>query len=376
MKQAHVGMGLIALALAMTPIGVSHASTSNTTVVASGLDGPRGLRFGPDGNLYVAESGTGGTNTTVGQCEQAHGVGPYAGGKTASIDMIRPDGTRSTVADHLPSTISPLPPVALGDSVLYFGVADVTFLDGELYALVSGGGCSHGNPDFPASVIRVDRETGTWTQVADLSAFIQSHPSAVIEDMDFEPDETFYSMIAVKHKLYVVGPNHGQVIEVSQDGRLRQLIDISASKGHIVPTAIAFHRGMFQVGNLGTFPIRPGSSEILDISRKGEIEHSTGGFTTIVGLAFRNDDLYVLELSSIGDANGEPKASTGKVVKLAPDGSIEDVVTGLSVPGSMTFGPDGDLYISDFGAAAPGTGEIVRVSIPGKTHLLDDDLTD
>jgi hypothetical protein len=39
----------------------------------------------------------------------------------------------------------------------------------------------------------------------------------------------------------------------------------------------------------------------------------------------------------------------------------------------MTFGPDGDLYISDFGAAAPGTGEIVRVSIPGKSHLFDDD---
>jgi hypothetical protein len=352
------------------------AQPNNATVIAVGLDGPRGLRFGPDGNLYVAESGTGGTNTTVGQCEQAHGVGPYAGGKTASIDMIRPDGTRTTVADHLPSTISPLPPVALGDSVLYFGVADVTFLDGQLYALVSGGGCSHGNPDFPASVIRVDRETGTWTQIADLSAFIQSHPSAVKEDADFEPDETFYSMVAVKHKLYVVGPNHGQVIEVGEDGQLNQLIDISASQGHIVPTAIAFHRGMFHVGNLGTFPINPGSSKVLDISRKGEIEHSTGGFTTIVGLAFRNDDLYALELSSIGNANGEPKAGTGKVVKLCRDGSIEDVVTGLTVPGGMTFGPDGDLYISDFGAAAPGTGEIIRVPVPEKSRLFDGDLTD
>ena len=30
--------------------------------VASGLEGPRGLRFGPDGYLYVAEAGTGGKN--------------------------------------------------------------------------------------------------------------------------------------------------------------------------------------------------------------------------------------------------------------------------------------------------------------------------
>src|ERR1700675_4957513 len=36
-------------------------------ILASGLDGPRGLRFGPDGYLYVAEAGTGGTNSTAGQ---------------------------------------------------------------------------------------------------------------------------------------------------------------------------------------------------------------------------------------------------------------------------------------------------------------------
>jgi hypothetical protein len=54
-------------------------------------------------------------------------------------------------------------------------------------------------------------------------------------------------------------------------------------------------------------------------------------------------------------------------VKLAPDGSIEDVVTGLSLPSGMTFGPEGDLYVSDFGAAAPGAGEIVRISIPEKS---------
>ena len=31
------------------------------TVVAAGLQGPRGLTFGPDGLLYIAEAGTGGT---------------------------------------------------------------------------------------------------------------------------------------------------------------------------------------------------------------------------------------------------------------------------------------------------------------------------
>jgi hypothetical protein len=133
-------------------------------VVSSGLEGPRGLTFGPDGNLYVAEAGLGGSNSTVGQCDQVVSpVGPYHGGPTARISMIQPDGTRTTVVDQLPSAQNSLPTRGT------LGVADVAFLHGELYALLAGGGCSHGNPDTPASVIKVDRTTGTWQQVADLS---------------------------------------------------------------------------------------------------------------------------------------------------------------------------------------------------------------
>ena len=39
---------------------------SNATLYASGLEGPRGLVFGSDGSLYVAEAGLGGSTSTVG----------------------------------------------------------------------------------------------------------------------------------------------------------------------------------------------------------------------------------------------------------------------------------------------------------------------
>src|SRR6266487_4899181 len=39
-------------------------------VFATGLNNPRGLNWGPDGYLYVAEGGVGGTNSTEGQCTQ------------------------------------------------------------------------------------------------------------------------------------------------------------------------------------------------------------------------------------------------------------------------------------------------------------------
>src|ERR1700722_9052363 len=102
------------------------AQSPNVTVFASGLAGPRGLKFGPDGDLYVAEAAFGGTNaTTASQCPQVPGpVGPYQNGNTARISKIDKQGNRTTVASNFPSAVSSDP---TKDTM---GVADVAFLDG------------------------------------------------------------------------------------------------------------------------------------------------------------------------------------------------------------------------------------------------------
>ena len=351
------------------------AQTSPPTVVASGLEGPRGLRFGPDGDLYVAEAGTGGTRSTAGICTQVpgppSGPGPWAGGLTARISKIS-HGARTTVASGFPST------TGLGGTI---GVADVAFLNGTLYALIGGGGCSHGNPNNPSGIAQVNPSTGKWAMIADIGAWLKTHPAAFTSADDFEPDGTPYSMIAVDGLLYAVEPNHGQVISVSPTGKIQEKIDISASEGHIVPTAIAHRHGYFYVGNLNLFPVDPQWARILTIGKDSHdddfahgfdnddtnwrIVNSKAGFTTVVAVDFGPDDglLYVLEMN---DAANFPTPGSGKVVRVLRSGKIQEVVTGLTVPTGMTFGPDHRLYVSNLGAAPAGAGEILRFDIaPG-----------
>jgi sugar lactone lactonase YvrE len=174
----------------------------------------------------------------------------------------------------------------------------VEFLGHDLYVLVAGGGCSHGNPGAPSGVVRAKMQQGTWSYVADLSAYLRSHPVANPEPADFEPDGTLFAMALVKGRFYTVEPNHGEVIRVNPGGHAERLVDISATQGHVVPTAIAFHNGFFYVGTLSTFPIAPGSANIYKISESGKIVGIISGLTTVTGLTFDTAGrLYALELS-------------------------------------------------------------------------------
>jgi len=341
--------------------GGPDSTVTTTKVIATGFNDPRGLKFGPDGLLYVAEAGVGGTHFSTCVPQVVPPVGPYAGSDTGSrISRVDWNGVRTTVADHLPSSVTQ----PAGGSGLQ-GVCDVQFIGNTLYGVMAGAGCSHGVPDIPNSVFRVNPDH-SWTAVANCSEYLMTHPVAHPDPDDFEPDGTPYSATSVGNDLYITEPNQQEIDKISPvTGKITRVVDFSilhpgTGDTWRGPTSLVYHNGSFYFGTLGKFPIVQGQAGVYKLSPDGSYSLFASDLTTILGIAFDDHDrLYVLE-STVGADELTP--GLGEVIRIDPNGSRHLITSGLHLPSAMTFGPDGKLYISDWGIGPPGLGQIVQVS--------------
>jgi hypothetical protein len=336
--------------------------SSNATVIATGFNRPRGLRFGPDGGLYVAEAGSGGTTapsaTTSygGLCLKAGPeIVPTGTGYSGRISRVDTAGRRTTVVDNLPSTN------VIGDVV---GPADVEFLNGVLYGLIDSG-CNYGQRDVPGGIIQV-ANNGTWN-LYDLTRFVDTHPPATLADPgDFVPDGDWYSLTSGGGKLYTVNPNGGQIVALNpNNASVSEVGDASTtSSSWVGPTGIAYNNGSLYMVTLGPFPAAQGAQKVLKVAPDGTISTYATGLTAATSLAFdAKGNLYALETFVGVPAPGPSAVGTGQLVRVTPGGAPVTVASGLSFPASVTIGPDGNAYVSNFGYGVPGAGQIVKVTL-------------
>jgi hypothetical protein len=335
---------------------VASPTAGAPVAVAAGLVNPRGFLWTDDGTLYVTQAGIGGQQ--LGTPTVPPPRGPFHGGLSASVVRIA-NGCPVLVAGDLPSVI-----FTTGEVL---GAEDLATLDGHLYAAVDGGGESHGNPTNPSGVYRI-LENGSTELVADLSAWVRANPVASLPP-DFDPDAAGFSLIAdaATNSFWVDNPNSGEILNVTLDGAVTRIADLSAE--HRVPTGFAAApQGGIYVGFLTPVPYPDGASKVIHVAPDGTVTDVWTGLTAVTDVAVGPDGtLYAAELST-GNLQDPPFAvpSSGRIVHQTGPASAENVATGLMFPISLGFGPDGGLYVSQpaFGADTGG-GTVSRLDLTG-----------
>ncbi len=330
--------------------------TITSSVFSTGFNNPRGIKFGPDGYLYVAEGGIGGKNSTTTCAQVIPRVGPYTGSQDgARISRVGQDGTRYTFVDDLPSDQTA---VTAGSEVS--GVADLAFIDNTLYGVLAGAGCSHGVTGIPNGVFRVNRDR-SWEIVSNLSAFWMNNPVVNPSPTDFEPDGSPYSMINVGGDLFVVEANHGELDRISKNGSASRVVDFSSTLGHVVPACETFYNGNFYIGNEDTYPVM-NKSAIYRVTPGGDVSVVDSNFSTVLGILFdESGGMYVLESTT---GHPMPTPGTGDIIRIDPSGERMTIASGLNFPTAMTFGPDNKLYVSIWGfGGVQGQGEIWQFDV-------------
>ncbi len=203
--------------------------------LADGLLSPGGMTMGPDGMLYVAEAGIGGSTKVT-----TAGVDVGTTGGTGRISKIDPgSGARTTVIDGLPNFSH------MGWDAS--GPADVAFLGTQLYYLHTFGGAEFGLPDTPTGIYKVTN--GTATIFADIDAF-----NAVNPPLTYVLDGSGNSITAQNGAFYVVDSLEHAALKVTAAGVISRPDGVT----NVEPTRVTLSgRGPFYVNSIATFPHAP-----------------------------------------------------------------------------------------------------------------------
>jgi plastocyanin/sugar lactone lactonase YvrE len=359
---------------AATPEAATPVATSRgISLAAGGLINPRGMTWSPDGTLYVALAGSGGTTESQHDSPHEEQYGPFFSGDTASVVRIERQlnvttiGCPVAVAGGLPST------QGMGGHTQ--GPSAVAFLDGQLYILQDSGPiAATAFPDLPNGVYVVNPDGGV-DLVANIMEWTRQNPVSHVPYDLTEESETF-AMLAGDGFLWVLEANSGQVLQVTVDGEIRRIADLS--EGHPVPTGFALTGdGGVYVGYLTPAPYTDGSSKIIKVMPDGTVTDVWTGLTMVTGIAVGPDGtLYAAEMAT-NNIDEPPFTSprTGRIIRQTGPDSLAEVVVGVDYPIAMTMGPDDALYVSfPAFAATEELGGILRIDLsePQPMHVSPD----
>lgn len=317
------------------------AQAPEAEIIADGLNNPRGLFFDAAGTLYIADAGTGGSDEVSGQ------FGPVRFGMTSVVYTVEAEASAPT------ELIGGLLSMAYFQD--WVGAHGVIVTDDTIWVLL---GMGHSAIDTPHSgLIAYDRATLDMVSFVDLGGYeaennpdqdeIASNPS----DFAIAPDGTVYIVDASANSL---------LSWTEADG----VQTVHAWEDLPVPTSVAVAPdGSVYVGFLSAYPFDRGAARV-EKWVDGELAETYGGLTAVTDVLVAADgSLYVVEMSSgIGDVGWN--GASGRVARIAGDGTISDVATDLNFPYALAQDAEGALYVTINSAySEPGSGQVIKLAL-------------
>jgi hypothetical protein len=360
LNHRRLAVTVAAAALCLSLVPSVAAADPTATVVASGLNNPRGIAVGANGRIYVAEAGTG------------------------RILQIRGTTVR-TFTTGLPHATSPE-----GETT---GVHNVAVRgDGTAVAVV-GAGSQAVDPRYN-TLLRLSPRSGR--PIADIQAYRNAHPD--LTDLDQPPNPTDTNAYGIDNlsgsrtlvtdaagnELLLIGPG-GRIQTVAKfpnaligTAHLPPFVGVPPDiqlPAEAVPTSVAVGPdGWWYVGELKGFPFAPGASRVWRISpsarnvvcdptaTSGPCTIFADGLTSITGLDFGPDgSLYVVEIAKGGVFNLFTGGDiTGALIRIKNGVRTELVPGQLQAPGDVAVGRNGTIYVTNL-SVSPDGGQVLAI---------------
>lgn len=352
---------LTAFATLVGPVAASAATLRVEDTVMSGLTAPRGLAFGPDRALYVAEAGSGGNGPAI-----TTGSGAQVSfGRTGAITRLHA-GTQERIAEDLPSLAGPSGAEAIGPQDLAFDAS------GMLHALIGLGAdpaardtalSGEDGAELLGTLVAIDG--GTPAIVADLAAY-----EAVNDPDGAGPDSNPFGLASRNGGFLVTDAGGNDVLAIDGAGAIRVeavlpaapnplFPDLGGPTFQTVPTGAAIGPdGALFFGQLTGFPFVRDAAQIFSLDGDG-LSIAASGLTNIVDVAFGTDGiLYALELDS--DSILGP-GTTGALYSIGLDGAARLLFGNLEAPTGLAIGAAGEFYVAVNGYS-PTDGSVIQLA--------------
>lgn len=337
-------------------------------VVATGLANPRGMTFGDDGALYIAEAGVGGE----GPCAMGPEGNEECFGLSGGVTKVSGDATERVI-DGLASR-------AAAGGMSATGPNDVAVMGDAIYVLIGLGGDPATRVDVNAGSDQLGylfvSDAEGMRPVIDVAGYeTANNPDA--QALDANP----YSMLMNEDgSTLIVDAGMNALLLLGEDGELSTLSVFPNETGeapdgseipmNAVPTDVAVAEdGSSLVGQLTGFPFPVGGADVFTVPAGGGDPTSLyDGFTNIIDIDLAPDgSLYVLEMlkgGMLGIDPADPATMDGQLTRIAPDGTRTVVASeGLTWPTGMAIDDRGVPYVAVFGVMG-NMGQVWKIAPP------------